>query len=433
VSGDALLRRLFLGALERVAPAGPTARALAALDLADSIVLLATGKAALGMADGAEAALGERIAARVVVAPAGSGEARAGRLFAAHPVPDATSEAAGRALLAAASAARPDQDIVALISGGGSALTAVPAAGLTLADKAAAIARVMAAGAPIGDINCVRRHLSALKGGRLARAAPARVTTLVVSDVIGDALHEVASGPTVPDPSSFADACAVIERWVGWDALPAAAARRLQDGRQDRGPGLAAPRPADRAILLLGLGALVDAAAAEARAARDLAVPVEVVDERLAGPVEQVAEALAARMFAARGARLLVAGGEPTVALPADRGRSGRAHHLALLMARALAANGAPGDAVLVAGSDGADGESGAAGAVVDHRTWERMRAAGLDPDARLARCDAADALARAGAQIATGPTGVNHADLVLALRAPQTETVGEHPDAAQR
>ena len=421
VGAAGLLRRIFAGALVRVAPANPTGRALAGLDLADSIVLLATGKAALGMADGAEAALGERIAARTIVAPAGSGEPRAGRLFASHPVPDASSEAAGRALLAAAAAARPDQDVVALVSGGGSALTAVPAAGLTLADKAEAIAHVMAAGAPIGDINCVRRHLSAIKGGRLAAAARARVTTLVVSDVIGDALHEVASGPTVPDPTNHTDACRVIERWLGGlDALPAAAARRLEEGRlAERRPGLASgppdPRPRDRAILLLGLGALVDAAAEEARRARDLAVPVEVMDERLAGPVQGVAEALAARMSAARaGGCLLVAGGEPTVALPADRGQSGRAHHLALLMARALA-GGAPGDAVLVAGSDGADGASGAAGAVVDHRTWERVRAAGLDPEAHLRRADAAAALARVGAQIVTGPTGVNHADLMLA------------------
>ncbi len=339
-------------------------------------------------------------------------------LVGSHPVPDARSEAAGRALLAAAAAARPDQDVVALISGGGSALSAVPADGLDLADKADAVARLMAAGAPIGDLNCVRRHLSALKGGRLAMASAARVTTLVISDVVGDALHEVASGPTVPDPTGFADACAVVERWTGWDALPLPAARRLEAGRRGQlGERLTAPRPRDRALLLLGLSALVEAAADEAR--RESPV-VDLVAERLEGPVEAVAEMLAARMFARpRRGRLIAAGGEPTVTVPPGAGRSGRAHHLALLMARALDAGGAPGDAVLVAGSDGADGASGAAGAVVERDTWRRIRSAGLDPDAHLARCDAAAALAAAGAQITTGPTGVNHADLVLAVCAP--------------
>ncbi len=422
---DEMLRGLFRRALARVAPAGPTAAALAGLDLADSIVLLATGKAALGMAAGADAALGGRIAEEVVVAPPGAGgPGRPGAREASHPVPDARSEAAGRALLAAAARARPDQDLVALVSGGGSALTAVPAGDLTLADKAAAVARLMAAGAPIGDLNCVRRHLSALKGGRLALASRARVTTLVVSDVVGDSLAEVASGPTVPDPTRFADACAVIERWIGWDAVPPPVAHHLQAGRRGLVPeGMTAPRAGDRALLLVGLGALVEAAAEEARRTEP-SVPVDVLPERLEGPVDEVAEILAGRVIGPRprSGALLVAGGEPTVTLPPRPGRSGRAHHLALLLARMLDGSGAAGArvAILVAGSDGVDGVSDAAGAVVDPATWSRIRAAGLDPQAHLAAFDAAAALAAAGAQIATGPTGVNHADLVLAYCAPE-------------
>ncbi|HEU5060300.1 MAG TPA: DUF4147 domain-containing protein, partial [Kofleriaceae bacterium] len=143
-----VLRELFAEALYRVAPAGPTQRALEGLELAPEVVLLATGKAALGMAAGAESALGDRIVKRVVVAPR-LAEPREGFLESSHPVPDARSEAAGRALLAAAAAAGPGQEVLALISGGGSALSAVPADGLTLADKAQAIARLEAAGAPI--------------------------------------------------------------------------------------------------------------------------------------------------------------------------------------------------------------------------------------------------------------------------------------------
>lgn len=405
--GDAL-RELFAEALYRVAPAGPTARAIEALELAPEVVLLATGKAAIGMAAGAESALGDRITSRVVVAPRVA-EPREGFFESAHPVPDERSEAAGRALLAAAAAARPGQEVLALVSGGGSALSAVPAEGLTLADKAQAIARLEAAGTPIAYLNCVRRHLSALKGGRLALASPVRVTTLVVSDVIGDRLAEIASGPTVPDPTSFADACAVVERWSAWHGIPPAVRAHLEAGLAGhRREGLAeGERPGDRAILILGLDALVGAAV-DAALARKL--DVQVIDRRLEGEVTEVARNLASEL-GRRGA-VVIAGGEPTVVLPDGAGVGGRAHQLALLLAHEVRGTDT---VVLVAGSDGMDGNTGAAGAVVDGATWDAISARGLDPAAHLARCDAGSALAAVGAQILTGPTGVNHCDLVLA------------------
>ncbi|HEY8144200.1 MAG TPA: DUF4147 domain-containing protein [Kofleriaceae bacterium] len=405
--GD-VLRELFAEALYRVAPAGPTARAIEALELAPEVVLLATGKAAIGMAAGAESALGDRITARVVVAPRVA-EPREGFLESAHPVPDQRSEAAGRSLLAAAAAARPGQEILALISGGGSALSAVPAEGLTLADKAQAIARLEAAGTPIAYLNCVRRHLSALKGGRLALVSPVSVTTLVVSDVIGDRLAEIASGPTVPDPTSFADACAVVERWSAWHGIPPAVRAHLEAGLAgERREGLAdGERPGDRAILILGLDALVGAAV-DAALARKL--DVQVIDRRVEGEVTEVARNLASEL-GRRGA-VVIAGGEPTVVLPDGAGVGGRAHQLALLLAHEVRGTDT---VVLVAGSDGMDGNTGAAGAVVDGATWDAISARGLDPAAHLARCDAGSALAAVGAQILTGPTGVNHCDLVLA------------------
>jgi len=399
-----VLRELFAEALYRVAPAGPTRRAVEGLELAPEVILLATGKAAVGMAAGAESALGERIAARVVVAPKII-EPREGYLEAAHPVPDARSEAAGRALLAAAAAARPGQEVLALISGGGSALSAVPADGLTLADKAQAIGRLEAAGAPIAYLNCVRRHLSALKGGRLAMASPVRVTTLVLSDVIGDRLAEVASGPTVPDPTTFADACAVVERWTRWEGIPPPVRAHLEAGQRE---GLQeGERPGDRAVLLLGIDALVGAAV-DAALARKLSV--QVVDQRVEGEVADVARNLATRLGSPDA--VLIAGGEPTVILPDRPGVGGRAHQLALLLAREVRGSAA---VILVAGSDGMDGNTGAAGAVVDGATWDAISARGLDPAAHLAACDAGTALAAVGAQILTGPTGVNHCDLVLA------------------
>ena len=405
--GD-VLRELFAEALYRVAPAGPTARAVEGLELAPEVVLLATGKAAIGMAAGAESALGDRITSRVVVAPK-IVEPREGFIESSHPVPDQRSEAAGRALLAAAAAARPGQEILALISGGGSALSAVPAEGLTLADKAQAIARLEAAGTPIAYLNCVRRHLSALKGGRLALASPVRVTTLVVSDVIGDRLAEIASGPTVPDPTSFADACAVVERWSAWQGIPPAVRAHLEAGLAgERREGLVdGERPGDRAILILGLDALVGAAV-DAALARKL--DVQVIDRRVEGEVTEVARNLASEL-GRRGA-VVIAGGEPTVVLPDGAGVGGRAHQLALLLAHEVRGTDT---VVLVAGSDGMDGNTGAAGAVVDGATWDAISARGLDPAAHLARCDAGSALAAVGAQILTGPTGVNHCDLVLA------------------
>ena len=431
-AGD--LRGLFLEALGRALPRGPTARAVEELTPPGGwpeVVLLATGKASLAMAAGAEAALGDRCVARVVVAPRlGDAAGRPGYLEAAHPVPDARSQAAGRALLDAARAARPDQAVLALISGGGSSLSAVPADGLTLADKAAALALVAASGASIAELNCVRRHLSAIKGGRLALASAAPVTTLVVSDVIGDALREVASGPTVVDTTRFEDACQVVEQRVGWDALPAAVRQHLEEGRAGRRPeGLVSPRAGDRARLVLGFEALADAAA-QAAAARGLSVV------RLPGPIEgevETAADLVAGWILDSGARsdggaapgpgwVAVAGAEATVTLPERPGRGGRAQQMALLLARHL--RGQPGVTALVAGSDGVDGNSDAAGAVVDGTTWDAIAAAGLDPSGHLARCDAAPALAAVGAQIVTGPTGVNHADLVL-LSGPGTPSRG--------
>ncbi|HEU5058389.1 MAG TPA: MOFRL family protein, partial [Kofleriaceae bacterium] len=251
--------------------------------------------------------------------------------------------------------------------------------------------------------------LSALKGGRLALASPVRVTTLVVSDVIGDRLAEIASGPTVPDPTSFADACAVVERWSGWEGMPAPVRAHLEAGlRGERREGLAeGERPDDRALLILGLDALVGAAV-DASLARKLAV--QVIDRRLEGEVTEVARNLASEL--GRRDAVVIAGGEPTVVLPDRPGVGGRAHQLALLLAHEVRGTDT---VVLVAGSDGMDGNTGAAGAVVDGGTWDAISARGLDPAEHVARCDAGSALAAVGAQILTGPTGVNHCDLVLA------------------
>ena len=360
-------------------PAGLVAGALDDLGGDRPVVVLALGKAAASMAAGARRALGDRIVA----------ETRAGPEQGSHPVPDERSVAAGEALLAAARRAPADHRIVALVSGGGSALAAVPAPGLTLGDKQAATAALLARGASIDEINTVRKHLSAIKGGQLAAAASAPVLSLIISDVVSGDLAAVASGPTLADPTTAADARAVIERY-GLD-------RKLLDHLVET------PDRLDEEHRCL----------ADNRRLRDFAADrwpgAQVIAEPLAGDVAAVAGHLLSL-----GPGSWIAGGEPTVTLPDDPGRGGRMTQLALLLAREL--SGERFAAVCV-GSDGIDGASDAAGAAVDGTSWRAIEAAGIDPAGALARADSASALDAIGALIRTGPTGTNVADLVLLER----------------
>ncbi len=392
---------LFARVLARLDPAVRVAAAARDAHIAGDVVVVAVGKAAARMAAGAVDALGDQIVGGLVVAPEAEHvppplRMRVGR----HPVPNAASERGGRALMDAVAGARPDQTVLALISGGASALACVPVDGLSLADKVAAVGAVMASGAPIQTINAVRKHLSAIKGGRLAALSPAPVVTFVSSDVVGDDVAAVGSGPTVPDPTTLADARAALD--AVRDKVPAAVWDALASAAET--PKLA--RPQDRCALVAGTGALVDAAAAEGATAvaRDLTGDVEVVADLLAA---------AARDAAAEHARtgalvLLAANGEPTLRLPPNPGTGGRAQHLALLVAERIA--GLPDVAVLAAGSDGIDGNSTAAGAVVTGATWAAIPA----PARALATANATPALEHADALITTGRTGLNHADLFL-------------------
>lgn len=409
----AALIALFADVVRALDPAERVAAAVRARLPEGRVRLLAVGKAAAAMALGATAALGDRLAGGLVVAPAAADLPPGLELaIGSHPRADGRSEAAGRALLAAASAGGADR-VLALISGGASALAAVPATGLALDEVQALVDRVMAGGAPIAELNAVRKHLSALKGGRLAAAAAAPVLTLVCSDVVGDDLATVGSGPTVPDPTTYADAVDACARWAADAAGPARA--HLEAGaRGERDETPKQPRPGDDALLVTGIATLVQEAAAAS--SRHLGRRAEVVAEPLVGPVEAVA-ARVADWLRQPGPRVVVAGGEPTVTLPRSPGRGGRARQLALLVARELADR--PGWSLLVAGSDGIDGAADAAGAVVDGGTWARVRAAGIDPDRALAACDAGTALAAAGDAVVTGPTGVNHADLVVGVVSP--------------
>jgi len=368
---------------------------------------VAIGKAALAMARGA----GE-VAAGVAVVPRGGGGAlpRGWQVFeGTHPEPDAASVAAGRAALALVASARSDDVVLALISGGASALAEVPV--VALDELVATVRAVMAAGAVIDEINAVRGALSAIKAGQLALASAAPVVTLAVSDVIGDPLAVIGSGPTIgpwlASPGVAVDdgaatrrsrARAVLERHgVAVPALLAGPLPASEATRSDHAAVIAPMASAARAAI-------------QALAARGIAA--SLVAAPLSGDVEAVAAALAAE----RAGEPVVAWGEPTLRVPAVHGAGGRAQQLALVLARCL--RGTTRTAFVV-GTDGIDGppppgRPSPAGAWVDGATWDAIVAAGHDPAAALARCDAGTALAAAGALVVTGPSGINHADLVI-------------------
>jgi glycerate-2-kinase len=410
-------------ALDAVAAGPALARSLEAEPPATSergdgpVFLLALGKAAAPMATVAEAWLGHRLALGLVVTKDGHGDAslRSTVLESAHPVPDARSERAGRAVLALAEALPPDARLQVLLSGGASSLLTCPLPGLTLEDLAATTRRLLAAGADIDELNTVRKHLTAVSGGRLARAAAGHpIDVRVVSDVPGDRLDVIASGPCSADPSTFAEALGVLRARGHTPDWPAAVRAHLDAGVAGRADESVKPGdPVLQRVRQTIVAANADARQAALAEARRRGLDAVDLGECLAGEAREAARALCARARADRGARprLLVAGGETTVTVRGD-GRGGRSQELAL--AAALELEGDAGIALLAAGTDGTDGPTDAAGALADPETAARGRARGLDPARSLARNDSHPFFAREGGAIHTGPTGTNVMDLVL-------------------
>lgn len=389
--------------------------------------VLALGKAAAPMTRGALAELGARARDALVVLPRGSegdlaDDPRVRLLRGGHPRADAGSLEAGYALEAWADAGQGAPALV-LLSGGASALAVSPAEGVGLEEKAQAIAALMAAGAPIGSLNAVRKHLSRLKGGQLAlRLYPARVEVLALSDVPGDELSVIGSGPFAGDPSTYADALEVVER--SGARLPPGVLATLRAGAQGR--RAETPKPGDPRLAGVRhrrLAGPVDLARAVADAARAEGFDAEFDAAPLVGSVEAVAQRLEA-LATGRGRRgpwLLAMGGEPTIELPrgAQAPDGGRAQHLALMVAPALAGLEA---CVLAAGSDGRDGPTEQAGAVVDGHTLADARAAGVDLKAALGAARSGPAAVACGAAIARFESPTHLGDLVLlAVEEPRT------------
>jgi hydroxypyruvate reductase len=388
-------------------------------------VLVAVGKAAVPMARAAEGVLGRRLEGGLVVAPApGPGLRHAQLRLSSHPLPDARGEQAAREVEALTSSLGEDDRLLLLLSGGASALLPAPVAGITLADKVRTTDLLLRAGASIHELNAVRKHLSRLKGGGLLRAAaPARVVALVLSDVVGDDLSTIASGPAAPDPTTYADALAVLRARRVQGDVPSAVVHHLEAG--ERGEIAETPKPGDPLFVrvhtrIVGSNRLSLEAAA--RAARRLGFRPLVLTSRLEGEAREAARFLVAVLAEcvhdgrpARPPVCLVAGGETTVTVRGG-GVGGRNQELAVAAVEPLAALPVPAVLACLA-TDGADGKSDAAGGVVDDTTLERARGLGLAPPAAfLEDNDSRSFLGPLGDLIVTGPTGTNVMDITVGL-----------------
>ena len=345
-------------------------------------------------------------------------------MLASHPVPDARGAYAAEAVLEIAGALGPDDLLLVLISGGASALLPAPVPGVTLEEKARLTGELMRAGATIEELNTVRKHLSRVKGGGLARAAaPARVACLVLSDVVGDDLSTIASGPTVPDPSTYADAVEVLRRRGLYDAAPAAIRRHLEAGLRGEAPETAKPGDAlFERVFTRVIGNNELAIVAAEREARRQGLRARVLTTRLEGEAREAARVLVAVLRecveAGRPAAppvCLLAGGETTVTVRGP-GRGGRNQEIAVAAVEPLGRF--PAHAVVASlATDGVDGASDAAGGVVDQETGRDAAALGLAPPAAfLAASDTSSFLGPLGGLIVTGPTGTNVVDLTVLL-----------------
>jgi glycerate-2-kinase len=371
------------------------------------------------MAEAAAAALGGHVRTGVVIAPTPRAVIPPFRLILAeHPEPGPGSLAAGRQALEIARSVPKADRLLVLLSGGASSLMAVPATGITLDEKREATRVLLRAGADIHSLNTVRKHLSAVKGGRLAVATPGECRTLVISDVVGDDLSFIGSGPTVPDESTFADARAVIDQFGGPDEYPETIVAHLEAGIRGERPET--PKSGDprleRSVAAV-IGGRFNAMRGVAAEARSRRYQVVVIEEPVTGEAREAGPKLLRRMIAqAQGLPrpvCVIASGETTVTVKGN-GRGGRNQELALAVAEGLAS---AGSAVLAsAGTDGVDGPTDAAGALVDSTTMTRADAHGLDIQSFLRNNDSYSFFKTLGDLIRTGPTGTNVDDLQILL-----------------
>jgi glycerate 2-kinase len=394
-----LLRALFDRAVAVADPMQSLAAALPPKPLG-RVVVVGAGKASARMAEAVEAAWGP--CEGLVITRYGYARPCAGIeiVEAAHPVPDAAGVTATRRMLDLLEGLGEGDFVLALISGGGSALLCAPSDRITLAEKQALTQALLASGAPIGEINGIRKELSAVKGGRLAAAAyPARMLALMISDVPGDDPGDIASGPTVGHRGDAARALAALERW-GVSA-PASIRAFLEAGGDPLPPD--DPRLSRVENVIYAAPAQSLAAAAELAEAQGCAV--EMLGDAIEGEAREVAAEHARRARAAKGPRVILSGGELTVT---RRGNGIGGPNAEYALALALALKGAPGIHALACDTDGVDGAAEVAGAIIGPGTLADAKAGGVDPAEALAANDAHTFFGKIGAQVVTGPTRTN-------------------------
>ena len=389
---------------------------------ARNVFVVGAGKASARMAEAVEAVCGERIQAGWINTKYGHGAALERMVCheCGHPVPDEAGVAGSRRIAAIAREAGESDLLLCLISGGASALLPLPADPITLPEKQETTRLLLASGASIHEINTVRKHLSAIKGGRLAKiAAPASVLTLILSDVVGDDLEVIGSGPTVPDPSTFADARAVLENREIWERVPAAVRRRIEEASNET------PKPGDAAFDRVRnrmVGNNLKALLAAKQKAGELGFQTLLLSSAIEGETRDVGWMHAAilREICNTGHPIsrpacVLSGGETTVTLR-GRGKGGRNQEFVLAASPYLA--GLPNAVLLSVGTDGTDGPTDAAGAFADGTTMDRARLSGLDAARALRENDAYPFFDRLGDLIKTGPTRTNVMDLHVLLAA---------------
>jgi len=388
---------------------------------AKRVWVLALGKASLPMARAAATSLGARLAGGIAIAPTGYGGKmeRIRVLEAGHPVPDEGGRAAAAAVEHLAATVGQRDVILCLLSGGGSALLASPPPDVPLEDLASMTRRLLTSGAPIDEVNTVRRHVSVLQGGGLARLLhPTSVRTLILSDVVAGRLESIASGPTVPDPTTFGDAAEVLRRYRLWEAVPRSIRAHIRRGlrgdqRETAKPGEAIFRTTS-VRLLADNETFVDAVCT---AGANSGLAVVRIGKPITGEARDVGRYLGERVVelarTASGASILVGGGETTVTVRGD-GRGGRNQETALAAATVI--DGQAGVVLASLATDGVDGPTDAAGGIVDGATIGLSEVRGFDTDASLDENDAYPLLAATDDLLFTGPTQTNVADVFAAL-----------------
>ncbi len=343
-----------------------------------------------------------------------------------HPIPDASGENAAKRIIEKLNHSKEEDLVLILISGGGSALAPLPAQGITLADKQQTSQLLLSSGASIQQINCVRKHLSQLKGGQIAKlAAPADCHAIILSDVLGDDLSTIASGPTVADPTTFADAIHILKAKKIWAEVPVSVRTLLEQG--NNGEIKETPKPGENffkktSYTLIGSNSISFRAITEA--VKSHRYKIDIFNDQLSGEARNIAEQLVLYLIELMEhsfpqATAILAGGETTVTVKGT-GQGGRNQEMALAFAIAAEKHQLKGKWVfLSAGTDGIDGSTDAAGGLVDPGTLSRIRKAKANPDKRLNNNDSYSALKKSDDLIITGATGTNVADFQILLFQP--------------